>query len=228
MSTSDLDATAPMTLDNWARMFGGTLQEPANVPDPAFLARMANEFFAGPQPAAPRAIPSSIPSGLETLPSTEMVGSLPGVHGLPQQAAPAIPGGFGVPVSPGAPSLSFLGDARPPFNEQPADAWDRIPATPGVSVPDLRSGPGVQGLPQQATPAIHGGFGTPIPSGPQPFSFLEDSRSIFQEPSGYETSSAFPNAPDEPIPAAPEVNASHSAPVSATAASQDSSLPTPP
>ena len=231
MSTSELDAAAPMTLDNWARMFGGTLQVPANVPDPALLARMANEFFAGaasPQPALPGAIPSVTPSGLEPLPSTDMVGSLPGVHGLPQQATPAIPGSFGLPVSLGSPSLSFLGDVRSLFNEQFPDTLAGVPRAPGDSVPDPRSEPGVQGLPQQATPAIPGGFGTLVPSGPPPFSFLEDSRSIFQEPAGYETSSALPNSPDESMPATPEVNASHSAPVSTTAPSQDLNLPTPP
>ena len=51
MSTNPLGefgpaAAAPPATDNWTTLLGGTQQLPAGLPDPAMLARMANEFFS--------------------------------------------------------------------------------------------------------------------------------------------------------------------------------------
>ena len=76
MSTNPLSefgsvaAVAPAT-DQWATLIGGTQQVPAGLPDPAMLARMANEFFStvsGAQPPAAGALVPAIPMSLVSVP----------------------------------------------------------------------------------------------------------------------------------------------------------------
>ena len=67
MSTNPLSefgsvaAVAPAT-DEWATLIGGTQQVPAGLPDPAILARMANEFFAAVSGAQPPAAGAAVPA----------------------------------------------------------------------------------------------------------------------------------------------------------------------
>ncbi len=120
---------------------------PAGLPDPATLARMANEFFtalpgAGDSPS--RIMPAQPPSGLDTAPATVPAGppeiSLPSDPHLPgvpasaggatlspvttplQATPPPVPGAAASTDLPGlsgaVPAFSFLQDARPIFSDK--------------------------------------------------------------------------------------------------------------
>src|SRR5262245_56474545 len=115
MNTNDSKPDVPV--EDWATVLSGTKNLPTGLPDPAVLARMANECFSAvpvPQQAnLPRAetqlkaasplVPSK-PTDIQPQPatatqSTDMETDMP------------------VPAFSGGPSFSFLEDVRPLFGE---------------------------------------------------------------------------------------------------------------
>jgi cysteine desulfurase / selenocysteine lyase len=192
MSTSEfyggppIEAAAPELHDNLSAS-GGLL-------DARILARMANEFFgaaSGTQQEAGEARLPVTSKDAGPAPPANMAGSVPvpGVHGLPQQATPAIPGAAGA-FTP----FSFLQDSRPLFVEPTAAAaiQNFLLRSPGEPVPGQTST-----VPPPPASAAPGGFDS---SAPYEFSFLEEARPLFSYapavlPAGLET---FPAQPERP------------------------------
>jgi cysteine desulfurase/selenocysteine lyase len=125
---------------------------PAGLPDPASLARLANEFFAAlsgapaagavPAPTNPQPAGFSLPPGAAG-PSAQAAGAAP----VPTNPQPA---GFFLPPSVAGPSTPAAGAAPVPTNLQPA----------GFFLPPSVAGP--------STPAA---AGVPVPMNPQPAGF---------------------------------------------------------
>ena len=133
MSTSDVDRLVllPQSVSPPADPL--SIEVPAGLPDPAELARMANDFFSAlpaggnnplretqteiPTTTAPTAVPPEI-----SLPSDPHFQSAPAVSASPasvppQAMVPAI--SAGVPGTPDElPAFSFLQDARPIFGDK--------------------------------------------------------------------------------------------------------------
>jgi cysteine desulfurase / selenocysteine lyase len=153
----------------------GTQVFPPDLPDPAMLARMANEFFTalpGMSSAPVSSLPTQLPSGSETVPATIPAGppetSLPSDPHLPgvpasaggatlspvttplQATPPPIPGAAGSAdlsgLSGAAPAFSFLQDARPIFSDK-----NTVPTEPYPRAKPLAEfapdGAAVNGLP---------------------------------------------------------------------------------
>ena len=133
----------------------------AGLPDPATLARLANEFFkqGAEAPALPRvlastdAIPGSyaIPRGVPNTPqgvidpgiTATVLSSIPGSLtdtslagvpvSVPGQSIASSPGAGGLAAYPDFGGLSFLQQARPLFNSVPALPLNQLPEVPGLS-----------------------------------------------------------------------------------------------
>src|SRR5579862_2300200 len=126
---------------------GGPELFAAGLPDPATLARMANEFFTalpGNSSAPVGSLPTQLPSGLDSIPATIPAGSPetslpsdPHFQGAPASAGgatvspvatpvqatpPPVPGAAGsadlMGLSGAVPAFSFLQDARPIFSDK--------------------------------------------------------------------------------------------------------------
>jgi cysteine desulfurase/selenocysteine lyase len=186
MSTNPLSefgsvaAVAPAT-DQWATLIGGTQQVPAGLPDPAMLARMANEFFAavsGAQPPAAGAAVPAIPVIPVSMPSAGA--APPAVPVAFEPATPGIPAGAGAIDSTALPELSFLQEIRPryPEPEETAAALRAFLESPGEPVPAVaeRSTQQAPAVPTPPMPTVPGGFdSSAVPA----FSFLEEARPLF-------------------------------------------------
>ena len=138
MSTSDVDRLVLLPQSTPRPADPLSIEVPAGFPDPAVLARMANEFFSalpdggnnplGELPAESPTITAAPPAGPPeiSLPSDPHFQSAPASAGavsaspvsvLPQTTVPAIPAG--VPGTPDElPAFSFLQDARPIFGDK--------------------------------------------------------------------------------------------------------------
>jgi len=171
---------APAT-DQWATLIGGTQQVPAGLPDPAMLARMANEFFAavsGAQPPAAGAAVPAIPVIPVSMPSAGA--APPAVPVAFEPATPGIPAGAGAIDSTALPELSFLQEIRPryPEPEETAAALRAFLESPGEPVPAVaeRSTQQAPAAPTPPMPTVPGGFdSSAVPA----FSFLEEARPLF-------------------------------------------------
>ena len=171
MSTSDpsrlMMATEPQSQ---AAPAAGSEFFPAGSPDPAMLARMANEFFAalpGAGDAPGRSLPTQPPSGLETLPAT--VPAAP-----PETSLPSDPHFPGAPASAGGATFSPV---TTPVQATP-------PAIPGAaSLTDLGS--------TDLGSADLSGLSSAVPA----FSFLQDARPIFSDKNAIPTSTYPPAKP---------------------------------
>ena len=180
MSTNPLSefgsvaAVAPAT-DQWATLIGGTQQVPAGLPDPAMLARMANEFFStvsGAQPPAAGALVPAIPMSLVSVPPAGV--APPAVPVAWQPPATGVQAGAGAIDSTSAHELSFLQEIRPryPEPEETAAALRAFLESPGEPVPAVaeRSTQQAPAVPTPPMPTVPGGFdSSAVPA----FSFLE-------------------------------------------------------
>jgi cysteine desulfurase/selenocysteine lyase len=149
MTTSDLTTGIP-TAGDLPKEFshlspepdpaGSALAAAAGAPDPAALAKLANEFFRAMPDAA--AVPSaaSVPPISTTLP-TQM--PAPSEHQLkslaipshPTASLPGIPGGVShLDFSP-LPNFSFLDEARSLYAAAPTKAITSVPALPMQKIP---------------------------------------------------------------------------------------------
>ncbi len=177
MSTSDPGrlTVAPEPSTTATAPFGAAELFPAGLPDPATLARMANEFFTalpGTGDAPVRAVPTQPLSALETPPVTvpaappeTSLPSDPHFPGVPASAGgatlspvttpvqatpPPIPGAAAstdpTGLSGAVPAFSFLQDARPIFSDK--NAVPAGPYTPAKPLTEFMSAPtAVEGLP---------------------------------------------------------------------------------
>ena len=166
-TTSDLANQAVELLDG-----AGAAQSltAAGVPDPAVLARMANEFFKG-VPGQAQATGVALPA--EAKPATVSTGQLPteaelralatspvSDANLPAQvgvgtAVPGIPGGVSTPEFTGVPGFSFLQDVRSLGATPPAVPVHAVPSPTTVKIPtetELRDLPSM--IPGVTTPQI--------------------------------------------------------------------------
>jgi cysteine desulfurase/selenocysteine lyase len=156
---------------------------PAGLPDPATLARMANEFFTA-------------LSGAE---SVKDVAPSP-VAPLAAQPAPAIPSPPGTAPTAGVPAFSFLNDVRPLFPEIEAPPATANPFAQPLGEFDLKelngAAPPVLTLEtlQPPMPTLPGSFGAFDSSAFPTFSFLEEARPLY----------SYPPAAPGPVPAQPE------------------------
>ena len=199
MSTNPLSefgpaAAAPPATDDWTTVLGGTQQVLVGLPDPAMLARMANEFFAavsGARPPAAGAVVPAIPISPVSMPPAGV--APPAVPVASQPAAPDVQAGAGAIDSKTAPELSFLQEIRPryPEPEETAAALRAFLESPGEPVPAAAAPPGASQAPAVPTPPMPtapGGFdSSAVPA----FSFLEEARPLFSL------------SPAGPVPAAP-------------------------
>ena len=189
MSTNPLSEFGPAAAalpaaDDWATLIGGTQQVPAGLPDPAMLARMANEFFAavsGAQPPAAGAAVPAIPVIPVSMPSAGA--APPAVPVAFEPATPGIPAGAGAIDSTALPELSFLQEIRPryPEPEETAAALRAFLEAPGEPVPAV-AGPRAEQAPAVPTPpmpTVPGGFDSSVVPA---FSFLEEARPLFSYP----------------------------------------------
>src|SRR5262249_38543499 len=144
MNTNEPKPATLGTAGSWATLLSETKNLPAGLPDPAILARIANEFFTvlpgstGIPPTdlsqvstAPTLSETGTEAQIGVLPTSLGAGSALGagstlgspapntITPVPQAAmpAPAIPGGFAGADSSAAPIFSFLEEARPLFVE---------------------------------------------------------------------------------------------------------------
>jgi cysteine desulfurase/selenocysteine lyase len=187
MSTSEvLPAGA-----NWTTALKGIEGFPAGLPDPAVLARMANEFFTavgGGESQAAESAPQVTAAPVSPAPSPALKPSI----SLPSDA---------VPVA-GPTPFSFLKDVRPLFPEPetapptanpfvqplgefaPAELFDaEAPTIPVESA-------------QPPMPTMPGALGSLDSSAFPTFSFLEEARPLF----------SYPPAAPGPVPAQPEAS----------------------
>ena len=189
MSTNPLSefgqAAAPSSATgDWAALTGGPQHLPAGLPDPAMLARMANEFFAAvssAQPPAAGAVVPAIPMNPVSVPPAGI--APPAVPVASPPAAPGVQPGAGAIDSAPVPELSFLQEIRPryPEPEETAAALRAFLESPGEPVPAVGES-GTQQAPAIPTPPMPtapGGFDSPaLPA----FSFLEEARPLFSLP----------------------------------------------
>ncbi|MGA3262399.1 MAG: hypothetical protein ABSE35_26300, partial [Bryobacteraceae bacterium] len=186
MSTNPLSefgpaAAAPPAGDNWTTLLSGTQQLPAGLPDPAMLARMANEFFStvsGAQPPAAGALVPAIPMSLVSVPPAGV--APPAVPVAWQPPATGVQAGAGAIDSTSAHELSFLQEIRPryPEPEETAAALRAFLESPGEPVPAVaeRSTQQAPAVPTPPMPTVPGGFdSSAVPA----FSFLEEARPLF-------------------------------------------------
>jgi cysteine desulfurase / selenocysteine lyase len=126
---------------------------PAGLPDPAVLARMANDFFT--------ALPDFLPAAESAFSQSP---------NIPQPNIPSVPG-----VIPGA--IPSAASFQPPAI--PTDTQLRgIPAT--SAVPPVQ--PQIPAVPGSAMPEVPGGVTQTRYGGPSSFSFLQEIRPIFSYP----------------------------------------------
>jgi cysteine desulfurase / selenocysteine lyase len=156
MSTNDAD---------WAAALTGTEGLPAGLPDPAVLARMANEFFTA-------------LGGVEQTTESAPVAST--TSPAPTPPVPAVPSGPGFP-------FSFLQEARPRFPEPEAAPQAPNPFaqpleefTPRGLEAALPAQPAE--APQPPMPTVPGALGKVDSSAVPTFSFLEEARPLFSSP----------------------------------------------
>src|ERR1700733_14389401 len=129
MSTSEsarLTAT-PTTTGTWETALKGMEGVPPGLPDPAVLARMANEFFTALGPVGE--MPGSVADAAPQIVAAPLV---PASTPIPAAPAPAIPGGAGAIPAAAAPNYSFLQEARLLFPDP-----ETLPATPNPFAPRL-------------------------------------------------------------------------------------------
>ena len=130
----------------------------ASPPDPAVIARLANELFAAlpwsPSPAAPAGTGSAgdVPQGLGSVPSAKTdVGGLPASPTGAAALVPANPAAVPVQGAPASPATAFDG-ARPPL----PNAMPTFPATGELfslpRVPGVQTPPGIPSLPSSPSP----------------------------------------------------------------------------
>jgi cysteine desulfurase / selenocysteine lyase len=191
MSTSEPGKNAPYSagITDFRTILPGEPQAvPAGLPDPAVLARMANEFF------------TALPSTESLLPEAERSASVPGAAEAMGAARtpPAYVSLPGVaPPSAGTPSASILPASLPTEAELrslPATLSARpiaqyTPAIPGLMLPEI---PGGVSIADFAT----------IPT----FGFLEEIRPLFSYPSASPLPTA-PSLPNVTIPGESEMRA---------------------
>jgi len=159
---------------------------PAGLPDPAVLARMANEFFTA---------VGSVESLTDTAPP------FPAAP-LAAVPAPAIPSLPGTAPAAGVPAFSFLNEVRPLFPEIAAPPATANPfalplgefdikelngAAPPVLTPETLQPP---------MPTLPGSLGAFDSSAFPTFSFLEEARPLY----------SYPPAAPGPVPAQPEAS----------------------
>ena len=171
---------------------------------PANSAFSGNPYAAAPSPTAP-ATPGILAGFAELQPGAFV--ATPD-HSVPPDvrsnaSAPAAPvssqaGRVAAPAPPADPAFAFLADARPLFvspaaepapQDTPAfavgsavpseDGFASIPSSLFTDVPASQSA----GTPQPPAPAVPGAFGVVDSSAVPTFSFLEDARPIFSNPS---------------------------------------------
>ena len=181
----------------------GSWSFPAGLPDPAMLARMANEFFTalpGAEHTGIRSLPAQPPTALETPPATAPAvppeislpsdphfpgapagGVTPSPATVPAQATPpAVPGAIGSADLAGfpttVPAFSFLGDARPMFGDQSAIPSDLYPTPkpPTEFAPEATSVNGLpRGLETDSLPRLAETFQPPSPTMPASLGFVD-------------------------------------------------------
>jgi cysteine desulfurase/selenocysteine lyase len=188
MSISESGKNAPhspvsdlRTGSDFRNILPGETQIPAGLPDPAVLARMANEFFTA-LPLSETAVAdaqhtTAVPGAPEALgaarnPTAFL--SLPGAASLPSTSLPAalLPTEAGLPATPS-------GNA----------AQSQVPATPEFSFP-----------------GIPGGVSATDFSSISSFGFLEEIRPLFSYPAGSPIPAA-PSLPNVSIPGETELHA---------------------
>jgi cysteine desulfurase / selenocysteine lyase len=179
MSTSDSKSGAPGSgNDNvWNEVWLGSKDVPAGLPDPAVLARLANEFFTAlPEFAQASSITPDVPAQVSSLPAGPAGAEPPGL----------IPQGVGGVVPPTA----SLTEAQ----------LRALPSTlAGSSAP---SPPDFGGVPS-SLPTIPGDFAAIRFSDASSFSFLEEARPIFADAAAFSPrSSATPLNPTSLSPGA--------------------------
>ncbi|HEV3041340.1 MAG TPA: family 2A encapsulin nanocompartment cargo protein cysteine desulfurase [Candidatus Angelobacter sp.] len=182
MSTNDPKPKVPT--ENWATVLTGTENLPIGLPNPAMLARMANEFFT----ALPGALQASIPPVETPLkPTSAFVPSKPtDTQAQPLLAIQDTDMGTDMPVTAfsGGQDFSFLEEVRPLLGE-PAGNSTAKPAEPSGFSTDPASLEG-EALPfqfpeffQPPTPTIPGSLGVADSSAVPMFSFMEEARPLF-------------------------------------------------
>jgi len=145
---------------------------PPGLPDPAVLARMANEFFTALGPV--EQISGSLEDAAPQIVAAPLV---PASTPIPAAPVPAIPGGAGAVPAAAAPNYSFLQQTRLLFPDP-----ETLPATPNpfaqplgeFTPPELAGAALPSEVPQTPTPSA--------PDSPATFSFLEEARPFFAEP----------------------------------------------
>ena len=164
----------------WAPTLKAMEGVPAGLPDPAVLARMANEFFAavGSSQSLTDAAPPSVTAAPVAAPAAPGTPSLPGT-------APAA----------GVPAFSFLQEIRPLFPEIAAPPATANPfalplgeLSPKVEAFDLKelngAAPPAPALEtwQPPMPTVPGALGAFDSSAFPTFSFLEEARPLYSYP----------------------------------------------
>jgi cysteine desulfurase/selenocysteine lyase len=177
MSTSEPKPGAPGSVNDnvWNEVWLSGKDLPAGVPDPAVLARIANEFFTAlPEFAQSSSIVPDVPAQL-----------------------PSVPAGA---ESPGAPQ-GVTGIASPTAFPTEAELRDLPAALAGLSAPSL---PASGGIPSSSLPTIPGDFAAIRFSDVPSFSFLGEARPIFANAAAYpaRSSTIEPNSPESEIRAA--------------------------
>ena len=177
-------AAAPLAAPDWTTALGGTPQAPAGLPDPATLARMANEFFAAVSGAQPPAAGAAVPAVPVSPPAAPPAGvSPPAVPIATQPATPGVAAGAGAIDATATPGFSFLQEIRPryPEAEETDAALRAFLESPPEPMP-ANAAPGAEQAPAVPTPPMPTVPGGVDSSAMPAFSFLEEARPLFSYP----------------------------------------------
>jgi len=183
MSTNEAE-TVPATIPNWVSALKGVEGLPAGLPDPAVLARMANEFFTAVGGAEQIAATVDDPAP-QPVPAAPIASAAPPA---PAPSVSAVPGGPGAVPAPAGVPFSFLEEARPRFPEPEA-----VPPAPNPFAEPLEEftprgldggAPPAQAaeVPLPPMPTVPGALGKVDSSAVPTFSFLEEARPLFSSP----------------------------------------------
>jgi cysteine desulfurase/selenocysteine lyase len=182
----------------WTTPLQGLEGVPAGLPDPAVLARMANEFFTAVGDAGSPKDAAQPVAGLAAGPA-KAPAPVPSEAPSPARSGAAPAAGL---------AFSFLKDARPLFPETEAAAPDANPFAQPLGTFNLPELPDAA-LPAQPaevlqppTPTLPGALGAFDSSAFPTFSFLEEARPLF----------SYPPAAPGPVPAQPQASSLGSSP----------------
>jgi cysteine desulfurase/selenocysteine lyase len=169
-------STNEAAVEFWAPTLKAMEGVPAGLPDPAVLARMANEFFAA--DGSTQSVTDAAPAPV----------AVPPVAAAPAPASPSLPGTPSAAVVPG---FSFLQEIRPLFPEidpQPAAANPFALPLGDLNLKELKEldgaappAPALETL-QPPMPTVPGALGAFDSSAFPTFSFLQEARPLYSYP----------------------------------------------